>query len=129
MLARWYSLFLGFLFLVLGIVGLTLVGRLPTPYGGLIATLIIWLAVAVVSLWVGFRVRSSSSVRWYAGVLGGLFFVWGVIQLAASPTAVLVGVIATVASVGGFLVLLGSLGLAAALVPAGWLQEAAPAAT
>ncbi len=43
MLSRWYSLFLGFLLIVLGIAGLIFAGHTLVGRGGLVATSIIWL--------------------------------------------------------------------------------------
>lgn len=117
MFARWYALFLGYLLIVSGIAGLIAAGSLPGSHAGLITTSIIWLIIAVVSLWVGYGLRNDTTVRWYSGVLGGLLFIWGVIQLFSAPAMNTVSGIATTASVAGLLVLLGSLGLAAATVP------------
>ncbi len=123
MLSRWYSLFLGFLLIVLGIAGLVVGSQMHVMRGGLVATSIIWLIIALASLYVGFGVRNLLTVRWFAGTVGAILFVWGIIQMIASPAAVYMGVAAALASVGGFLVLLGAFGLAAALVPAIWLRE------
>ncbi len=127
MLSRWYSLFIGFLFIVLGIAGLVAGSQ---GYSGVVAASIFMLIIAVVALWVGFGVRNLTTVRWFAGIVGALLFLWGIIQMIAAPTANTMGVMTAVASVGGFLVLLGSLGLAAALVPATWTRdERVPMAT
>jgi len=123
MFARWYAIFLGFLLIVSGIAGLIAARALPGSNGGLVTTSIIWLIIAVVSLWVGYGLRNDVSVRWYSGVLGGLLFIWGVIQLFAAPTAAATGVMATFASIGGLLVMLGSLGLAAASVPLAYRER------
>jgi len=125
MLSRWYSLFLGFLLLVVGIGGLVA----ARVFSGLVAPSIIWLIIALISLYVGFAVRNLGTVRMWAGVIGAILFVWGIIQLIASPAATYASSVATVASVGGFMVLLGSLGLAAGLVPATWLHEPTPVMT
>jgi len=117
MFARWYALFLGYLLIVSGIAGLIAVSALPGSNAGLITTSIIWLIIAVVSLWVGYGLRNDVTVRWYSGILGGLLFVWGVIQLFSAPAALTGGLLAMTASIAGLLVLLGSLGLAAATVP------------
>ncbi len=128
MLARWYSLFLGFLFIVLGIAGLIVSSRITVGRGGLVATSIIWLIIALVSLGVGFGVSNPLTVRWYSLIVGAILFVWGIIQMIASHAATF-GMMASLASVGLFMVLLGAIGLAAGLVPAVWLREqlAAPA--
>jgi purine-cytosine permease-like protein len=123
MFSRWYALFLGYLLIVSGIAGLIAAGSLPGSNSGLITASIIWLIIAVVSLWVGYGLRNDNTVRWYAGILGGLLFIWGVIQLFSAPAANTVSGIASTASVGGLLVLLGSLGLAAATLPAAYRER------
>ena len=123
MFARWYSLFLGFLLVVLGIAGLVAAGSLPGSQGGLVTISIVWLITAVVSLWYGFGVRDMVNLQWFSGIVGGLYFLWGIVQLFAAPAATTAGVMATVASIAGFNLLIGAIGLAAALVPATWLQE------
>ena len=57
------------------------------------------------------------SVRWYAGIIGAVLFLWGIVQMIASPAMAATGIMAAVASVAGFLVFLGAIGLAAATVP------------
>ena len=122
MFSRWYSLFLGYLLIVLGIAGLIAAGSLPGARAGLVTTSIIWLVIALVSFWFGYGVRNMMSVRWYAGIIGGLLFLWGIIQMIAAPSTATMGVAAAMASVAGFLVFLGALGLAAATVPV-WVTE------
>lgn len=117
MFARWYALFLGYLLIVSGIAGLIAASTLPGSNGGLVTISIIWLIIAVVSLWVGYGLRNDTTVRWYSGIIGGLLFLWGVIQLFSAPAANTTGALATTASIGGLLVMLGSIGLAAATVP------------
>lgn len=121
MLSRWYSLFIRFLFVVLGIAGRVAGSRLHAS--GIITASIILLIIVIVALWIGFGVQSLNTVRWFAGVIGALFFIWGIIQMMAAPSANTMGVMTAVATGEGFLVLLGSLGLAAALVPATWLRD------
>lgn len=121
MLSRWYSLFLGFLLIVTGIVGLVAASRLAGPHGGLVASSIIWLIIAIISLYVGFGVRSLPTVQWWSGIIGAILFIWGIIQLIAAPASVTIGLVAAVASLGGFMVLLGSLGLASALTSGLWM--------
>ena len=116
MFSRWYSLFLGYLLLVFGIAGLVAAGTLPDTQGGLITSSIIWLLLAVVSLYVGYGVRNDTSVRWYAGIVGGLLFLWGAIQLFTAPAVGAANLAAMTATIAGVLVLLGSFGLAAATV-------------
>lgn len=123
MLSRWYALFMGFLLIVLGVAGLIIGSHVHTMRGGLVSTSIIWLIIALASLYVGFGVRNVMHVRWFAGILGAVLFVWGIIQMIASHAAAYMGVTAALASLGGFLVLLGAFGLAAALVPAIWMRE------
>jgi uncharacterized membrane protein len=123
MFGRWYALFIGFLLLVLGLAGLVAASQLAGTQGGLLTISIVWLLTAVVALWVGFAAKSYSTTRWFAGIVGGLYFLWGIIQLFAAPAAAAVSVAATFASIAGFVLLLGALGLAAAFVPATWLHE------
>lgn len=120
MFARWYTLMLGFLLIVLGIAGLVAAARIPGGSRGLVAISVIWLITALLSLGVGFFVRNISTVRWFAGIVGGLYFLWGIVQLFAAPAAI---ASVAIASVAGFILLLGSIGLGAALVPANWLHE------
>ena len=117
MFSRWYSLFIGYLLIVFGVAGLIAASQVTTGRGGLVTASIIWLIIAIASLWVGYGMRSDCSVRRYAGILGGVLFLWGAIQLFSSPTADSASLLAATASIGGLLVLLGSLGLAAASVP------------
>ena len=126
MFSRWYSLFLGYLLIVLGIAGLVASGSLPGARTGLVSTSIIWLLIALVSFWFGYRVPDNVSVRWYAGIIGAILFVWGIIQMIAAPATATMGIAAAMASVAGFLVFLGAIGLAAATVPAGMIQEISP---
>ena len=124
MLSRWYSILLGFLLLVLGVAGLVAAGIIGGTQSGLIVTSIIWLVIALASLWVGYGVRNPVTVRWYAGILGGLLFLWGVIQLFSAPVATAdLGLVVMTASLAGFLVFLGAIGIAAASVPANWLER------
>ncbi|MHB9133044.1 MAG: hypothetical protein ACYDBB_18405 [Armatimonadota bacterium] len=123
MLSRWYSLFIGFLLLVMGIAGLFAPRVLGFGTGALVTVSLVWLITAIVALWFGFGVRNTMSVRWFAGIVGGLYFLWGIVQLFSAPAADTVGLSSLLASMSGLLLLLGSLGLAAALVPATWLQE------
>jgi len=117
MFSRWYSLFLGYLLIVFGIAGLVAASVLEGSNAGLVTSSIIWLIVAIVSLWIGYGVRNDVTVRWYAGIVGGLLFLWGAIQLFSAGTVEAASLMATTATLGGLLVLLGSLGLAAATVP------------
>jgi len=123
MFARWYAIFLGYLLLVSGIAGLIAASALPGSNAGLVTTSIIWLIIAVVSLWVGYGLRNDATVRWYSGILGGLLFIWGVIQLFSAPGANTTGMLATTASIGGLLVMLGAFGLAAATVPLAYRER------
>ena len=121
MLSRWYSLFLGFLLIVTGIGGLVAASRMHVSHSALTTGSIIWLLIAIISLYVGFGVRALPTVRWWAGMIGAILFVWGIITLIAAPALMATGVMAAVASFGGFMVLLGSLGLASALTSGLWM--------
>lgn len=123
MFSRWYSLFLGYLLLVFGIAGLIGASVLPGTNAGLITSSVIWLIVAVVSLWVGYGLRNDTTVRWYAGIVGGLLFVWGAIQLFSAGTIESADLMAATGTLGGLMVLLGSLGLAAATVPLAYRER------
>lgn len=126
MFSRWYSLFQGFLLIVLGIAGFVAAGRLVGGQGGLVTISVVWLITGVVSLWTGFAVRNLGSLRWFAGIVGGLYFLWGIVMLFAAPAMYGMVTMSTLISAGGLNLLLGALGLAAALVPATWLHEMAP---
>ena len=117
MFSRWYSLFLGYLLIVFGVAGLIAASQVTVGRGGLITASIIWLIIAIASLWVGYGLRNDRTVRMYSGILGGILFLWGAIQLFSSPSAGSTSLLAATASIGGLLVLLGALGLAAASVP------------
>jgi len=123
MLSRWWLLFFGFILVVFGIAGLIAASAIPGTQSGLIVTSIIWLVTAVIALWVGFGVRSANIVRGTAGIIGGLYFAWGIVLLFTGPGLATIAAAGMMASVGGLLVLLGALGLASALVPAGYLYE------
>jgi hypothetical protein len=125
MFSRWYSLFLGFLLIVLGIAGFVTAGNLAGDQGGLVTISVIWLITGIVGLWVGFSVKSLGSLRGFAGMVGGLYFLWGIIMAFSAPTAEGL-TMTTLASAGGLNLLLGALGLSAALVPATWLHEPTP---
>lgn len=117
MFSRWYSLFLGYLLIVFGVAGLIAASQVNDGRGGLVTASIIWLIIAIAALWVGYGVRNDRSVRAFAGILGGILFLWGAIQLLSSPSADSTSLLAATASIGGLMVLLGSLGLAAASLP------------
>ncbi len=117
MLSRWYAIFLGILLLVVGIAGLIAPRVFGFGTGALVTTSVIWLITAVVSLWYGFGVRNASSLRWFSIIVGGLYLLWGIIQLASSPSVGSVAGASLLASLSGLLVLLGAFGLAAGLVP------------
>ncbi len=123
MLSRWYSIFLGILLLILGIAGLAAPNVLGFGTGTLVTTSFVWLITAIVALWYGFRVRDINSVRRFAGVVGAIYLLWGIVQMMGAPTAETAVNERLLASLSGVMVLLGALGLSAALVPAGWLHE------
>jgi hypothetical protein len=117
MLSRWYAIFLGILLLVLGVAGLIAPRVLGFGTGALVTTSVIWLITAVVALWYGFGVRNLYSLRWFAIVVGGLYLLWGIVQMAGAPQADTAMTSNLLASLSGLMVLLGSIGLAAGLVP------------
>jgi uncharacterized membrane protein len=117
MFARWYALFVGFLLLVLGVAGLIAAGALTGTQTGLIAISLVWLVTAIVGLWMGFGVRNNDTLRWFAGIVGGLYFLWGIIQLFGATAAQTAGTLAVTASTAGLTLLLGAFGLGAAFMP------------
>ncbi|MHB9129528.1 MAG: hypothetical protein ACYDBB_00375 [Armatimonadota bacterium] len=123
MLSRWYALFLGLLLLVLGVAGLVAPRVLGFGTGTLVTTSLIWLVTAIVALWFGFGVRNAMNLRWFAGIVGGLYFLWGIIQLISSGAAMGVASATLLASLSGLMILLGAIGLAAALTPATWMER------
>ena len=123
MLARWYSLFLGFLLVVMGIAALVAPRVVGFGTAPLVTVGVIWLITGIVALWYGFRVRNIANVRSFAGIIGGLYFLWGIIQLFSAPAAAGPASGGLLASLAGLILLLGALGLSAGLVPAGWLHE------
>lgn len=119
MLSRWYALFLGILLLILGVAALAAPTAIGIAIGTLITTGIVWLITAMLALWYGFGMRSTLNLRWFAGIVGALYLIWGVLALLtasaqASPIWLTVGLV---------LLLLGALGVAAALTPITWLRE------
>lgn len=119
MLSREYALFIGFLLLVMGIAGY----MAPQFLGATNMTAwtpTIWVITALVALAVGFGVRSVSSLRWFAGIAGIVYMLWGVVALFSAPVAPTINLrdLLSVIMVG-----VGSLGLAAALAPAYWMRE------
>lgn len=116
MLARWYSLFIGFLLVVLGIAGLFAAGSVDIGQGGITTLSIVWLITGAVALWMGFGVKNDRTVRTFALIVGALYFLWGIIQLLAAPAADSTRILTALASTAGFNLLLGALGLAAGLV-------------
>lgn len=119
MLSRWYALFIGFLLLILGIAGLVAPRVLGGSAGSLGTYSVIWLLTAIVALYYGFGVRNLVSLRRFAGVVGGLYVLWAIASMITAGT--LVSPIFVVLSMVTLLV--GTLGLAAALTPAYWLHE------
>ena len=126
MFSRWYALFLGFLLVVLGIAGFVTAGNIPGDQGGLVTISVVWLITGIIGLWVGFAVRNLTTLRWFAGIVGALYFLWGIVMAFSAPTADVTTTMSTLATAGGLNLLLGALGLSAALVPATWLQEPSP---
>lgn len=127
MLSRWYSIFLGIILLIMGIAGL-IAPRLVTGVGTtgtLVGTSIVWLITAILALYFGFGVRSVNALRWFAGIVGVVYLVWGIVAMIAAGRTALGGmnVSGILATMSGLMVLLGSLGLAASLAPAYWLRE------
>ena len=123
MLARWYSLFLGFLLIVMGIAALVAPRVLGFGSAPLVTIGIIWLVTALVALWYGFRVTNIANVRSFADTVGVLYFLWGIVQLFSASAAILPATGSLLASLAILVLLLGALGLSAGLVPAGWLHE------
>lgn len=128
MLSRWYSIFIGIMLLILGIAGL-MAPRLITGVTGagptLVTTSVIWLITAVLGLYFGFFARSVTGLRWFAGIVGAFYVVWGIVAMASAGRTAVSGfnISGILAGIGGFTLLLGALGLAAALAPAYWLRE------
>lgn len=125
MLSRWYAIFLGIILLVMGIAGLA-APRLITGLSStspLTGTAIVWIITSLVALYFGFGVRNVTNVRWFAGIVGALYLIWGIISMISMQRTVIVQVTGVLATVSGLLVLLGALGLAAALAPAYWMRE------
>ncbi|HEY3418156.1 MAG TPA: hypothetical protein VGM23_14865 [Armatimonadota bacterium] len=123
LLSRWYLMFLGFILVIFGIAGLVAARGVPTGATTLVTVSIIWLVTAIVSLSVAFAVTSTRTVRDTAGVIGALYLAWGIVALFSSSALATVSAAATVAGASGLLILLGAIGLAASLVPAGWLAR------
>ena len=124
MFSRWYSLMLGFLLIVLGIAGFIAASRVTVGHAGLVTISIVWLLTALISFWFGFFVRSYASVRWWAGIVGAIYFVWGIVQLFMAPTTAGMVFTGPLVAIAGFTLLLGSIGLAAAFVPMTLVQPA-----
>jgi hypothetical protein len=123
LMSRWYLFFVGFMLAVMGITGLTVAVQVGAIAVGAVTTsAVIWLLTATVALLVAFMVRSARTVRWTAGVIGGVYLIWGLFYAGAAPQLG-GGAAAVVAGTGGLQVLLGAIGLASALVPADWVYR------
>jgi hypothetical protein len=126
MFSRWYALFVGFLLIALGIAGFVAAGSLGGTQGGLVTISVLWLITGIIGLWVGFAVRNLGTLRWFAGLIGAIYFLWGIVMAFSVPSAPGMTTGGTLATAGGLNLLLGALGLSAALVPATWLHEPTP---
>jgi purine-cytosine permease-like protein len=123
MFSRWYNLFIGFLLVILGIAGFIAAGNIPGSNPGIVTISVIWFVTGLVGLWAGFSLRDLNAVRRVAMTIGVLYFLWGAIMMFSTPAASSV-VTGTTLSVTGLLtLLLGSIGLAAGLLPATWTRE------
>ncbi|MHB0934788.1 MAG: hypothetical protein ACYDCO_06445 [Armatimonadota bacterium] len=128
MLSRVYALFVGLLLIVMAIAGY----RAPQFLGaeqlmGWVPT--IWLLTGLVALAVGIFVRNITGLRWCAGIVGALYFVWGVIALFTTPGTPIINLLHVLSIV---MTAIGALGLAVAFGPAYWVRETetyAPRAT
>ncbi len=119
MLSRAYLLFTGILLLVLGIAGY----MSPTAIGA--TTLPGWMPVAwgvsgLLALLLGFVSRNINTLRAFSVLYGGVYLLWG---LAAIFVPVQAAQFADGSLVNLLHVMIGALGLAAALAPATWLRE------
>jgi hypothetical protein len=114
MLSRLYALFLGMFLIMLAIGGYgadQFMGALNL--GSLAPT--IWLLTGLVALAVGFFVRNVNTLRSFAGLVGALYLMWGLIGVVADSNLrdVLITMMAA----------LGAAGVGAALAPAQWIRE------
>jgi peptidoglycan/LPS O-acetylase OafA/YrhL len=119
MLSREYTIFIGLLLIVMSIAGYLA----PEFLGAVdldIATPTIWLLTGIIALALGFVLRSVTAMRWTAGIIGALYFLWGVIAVFTFPST---GIFGLRNLLGMVIVALGALGLAVALAPAYWLRE------
>jgi len=125
MLSRWYSIFLGIILIIMGIAGLVAPRFVSGPgtTGTLVGTSIVWLITAVLALWFGFGVRNVRNVRWFAGIVGVIYLLWGIISMISAGRYAGLNAGGVLATTSGLEVLFGALGLAASLVPAYWLHE------
>jgi len=127
-LSRVYAFFIGFVLIVMAIAGY----RAPEFLGaeqlmGWVPT--IWLLTGLVALAVGFFLRNVNGLRWFAGIVGAIYLVWGTISLFTPPGTPIINLLHVLSMV---MVTIGALGLAVALGPAYWVRESetyAPRAT
>jgi uncharacterized membrane protein HdeD (DUF308 family) len=111
MLSRWFAILLGFLLLLLGVGAMLASSAAGVSAATLISVGIIWIITAIVAFWYGFGVREGEGTRWFSGIVGSLFLIWGIVTLfiaAVQQSAIWL-------TLGLFLLVLGALGLAAAL--------------
>lgn len=116
MLNRWYAIFIGILLLVMGIVGFLAPNFLTGDLLGF-WTPFIWLITGIIALAVGLAVRNIKTVRTFAGVIGALYLLWGLVGLFAETAFI------TTNPLGFIVFIIGALGVATALAPIYWVQD------
>ena len=114
MLSRLYALFLGFFLIMLAIGGYGADQFLGALNLGTLAPTI-WLITGIAALLVGFFVRNVNTLRTFAGIVGAMYLLWGVIGVVADSNLrdVLITMMAAI----------GAAGVGAALAPAQWIRE------
>ncbi len=119
MLSRVYAIFIGILLIAMAIAGY----RAPEFLGaeqlmGWVPT--IWLLTGIVALVVGFLLKSVPGLRWFAGIVGAIYLIWGLIALFTPPGTPVINLLHVLSMV---MIAIGALGVAVALGPAYWERE------
>jgi hypothetical protein len=114
MVSRLYALFTGLVLILLAIGGYSSDSFMGASNLGTL-TPTIWLLTGIVALAVGFFVRNVNFLRTFAGIVGAIYLLWGIIGLIGDSGLRDVLLMAVSA--------IGALGLSSALAPAQWIRE------
>lgn len=119
MLSREYSIFIGILLTVMAIVGYSVdIFMGVSNIGTAMPT--VWLITGLLALALGFFSKNVNTLRWFAGLVGVVYLIWGIAMFftRGEATATALNQLLNMIHVG-----IGALGISAALAPAYWLRE------